>query len=129
MVSVALRILATVTALGAVTAFALDDAKLDEIDAAASNTEARIHIVAAGGDTNEWALLQDKLTRAKNIVMAERRKRYMVGGNLSVPSFDTQLNGMITQYEESAARLQAYYDEKAGATNPPAAASGTGSAP
>ncbi len=117
MVSVALRILATVTALGAVTAFALDDAKLEELDAAASNTEARIHIVAAGGDTNEWALLQDKLTRAKNIVMAERRKRYMVGGNLSVPSFDTQLNGMVAEYEEAAARLQAYYDRKTTGTN------------
>ena len=108
-----------VAALCAATAFALDDAKLAELDAAASNTEARIEVVTAGGDTNELALLHDKLTRAKNVVMAERRKRYMVGGNLSVPSFDTQLNGMVAQYEEAAARLQAYYDQKTVATNLP----------
>jgi len=129
MVGAGKYVMASVAAFCAATAFALDDAKLEELDAAASNTEARIQVVANGGDTNEWALLQDKLTRAKNVVMAERRKRYMVGGNLSVPSFDTQLNGMISQYEEAAARLQAYYDKKVAATNLPAAGSETESAP
>ena len=117
MVSAEKCILVSSAIFCAATAFALDDAKLAELDAAASNTEARIQFVIDGGDTNELVLLQEKLTRAKNVVMAERRKRYMVGGNLSVPSFDTQLNGMVAQYEEAAERLQAYYDGKAGATN------------
>ena len=111
----------TVAALGAATALALDDARLAEIDAAASNTEIRIQRLGDGGDTNELALLTDKLTRARNVVIAERRKRYMVGGNLPVPSFDSQLDGMVAQFEAAAARLQAYDDQNNRATNPSAA--------
>jgi hypothetical protein len=92
----------------ATAAWALTDERLVELDAQAAAAEAHLKDLGEGADEVHANLLRDVATKARNLAMAERRKRRMVGDGVTVASFDAQMGVMEAEFEAAVARLRDY---------------------
>jgi hypothetical protein len=112
--------------MSVVSALALTDGRLAELDTAATAAEAKLKELGDGANEVYKNLVSDVATKARNMVMAERRKRRMVGDHVVVASFDAQMGQLDADYEAAVSRLREY---EAAGTNSTSTAAGAGAPP
>lgn len=118
-------VVSTLLVLTATCAFALTDERMTELEASATAAETRIKELGDSANEVHKNLLADVATKARNLIMAERRKRRLVGGDIPVPSFDGQMALLEAEYDEAVRRLRAYEASPASTNSAPS----DGSAP
>jgi hypothetical protein len=99
----------------AATALAITDERIKELETDIAAAEAKLQALGDAPDEAHKQLILDVITKARQLILAESRKRRLVG-DAPVASFDGQMGMMEQAYLDASARL-ANFETGGAATN------------